>query len=308
MSASNNIVLPQTLNTAKIQITPLRVLDSGGKQAYMNYDGGQFYMQTPCCTLPYGMSTFDKAGPIKYSVELSLRGYDEPGNKIKAFYDAIQQLDEFMIDQGVKNSKTWFKSELPRDVIKAFYSPLIRFSMDKDGNRKPYPPTFKLQLRQRNGEFETKMFDDKRTPYSGIPMEELLAKGAQVTSIIQCGGVWFAGSKFGLTWKAHHIRVDVLPQSNRGFTFVDEEDDAPSASAPSAKPSSAPVEEEEEESEDEAFKAPAPEPVKSKPSVVAAVTAPAPADDDAEEAEDAEPVVVPKKPATIVKKKIPAKK
>lgn len=306
MSASNNIVLPQTLNTGKIQITALRVLDSGGKQAYVNYDGGQFFMQTPCCTLPYGMSTFDKAGPIKYSVELSLRGYDEPGNKIKAFYDAIQQLDDFMIDQGVKNSKSWFKSDLPRDVIKAFYSPLIRFSMDKDGNRKPYPPTFKLQLRQRNGEFETKMFDDKKTPYQGIPMEELLAKGAQVTSIIQCTGIWFAGSKFGLTWKAHHIRVDVLPQSNRGFTFVDDEDDAPSSSK---KPSNAPVEEEEEEeSEDEAFKAPAPEPTKPKASVVAAVTAPAPAESSDDEAEDAEPVVVPKKPATIVKKKIPAKK
>lgn len=95
------------------------------------------------------MSAFDKAGPVKYSVELSLRGYDDPSNKVKSFYDALTRLDEFMIDQGVKNSKQWFKSDLSRDVIKAFYTPMIRIPLDKDGNRKPYPPTVKLNLKQK---------------------------------------------------------------------------------------------------------------------------------------------------------------
>ena len=268
-------------------------------------------MQTPSCTLPYGMSTFDKAGPIKYSVELSMRGYDEAGNKIKPFYDAMASLDEYMIDQGVKNSRQWFKSDLPRDVIKAFYSPLIRFSVDKEGNRKPYPPTFKVQLRQRNNEFETKMYDDRKQPYSGIPMEELLVKGATATVLIQCTGVWFAGSKFGLTWKATQIRIDTLPQSARGFTFVDDgEDDAVKpVSSSKSKVVAAVVddeeEDEEEDTEDAVFKAPVQQTSKAKPSVVAAVAA---VESDDEMAEDVEPVVVPKKPATVVRKKIVSKK
>jgi len=253
----------------------------------VNYGGrNSFVVQTPQCTLPYGMSVFDKAGPIKYSAELSMRGYDEAG-KMQEYYSMMHALDEHMIDQGVKNSRQWFKCDPNREVIKAFYTPTVRFSVDKEGNRKPYPPTVKIQLRQRDGVFETKMYDDKRNLYSGIPMEELLVKGAQITALIQCTGVWFAGSKFGLSWKAIQIRVDNLPQSARGFTFVDDGEVAP---APSKAGAPSQVMDEEEEDEP-----PAPPPKASKPSVVAAMV------DD--EAEDQEPIAVPTKPATVIKKK-----
>ena len=282
MSSNSSVVLASSFTTAKVTFSQVRVLDSGGKQAYINYDGGMFVMQTPQCTLPYGMSTFDKAGPIKYSAELSMRGYDEAG-KMKQFYDAMAQLDEHMIDQGVKNSRAWFKCDPNREVIKAFYTPIVRFSVDKEGNRKPYPPTVKIQLRQRNGEFETKMYDDRKQLYSGIPVEELLVKGSQVTALIQCTGVWFAGSKFGLSWKATQIRVDSLPANARGFTFVDDGDVVVPKSAPKVV---------HEEEDDEVLQAPK--------SVVAALVED---EDEDEVAEDAEPIVVPKK-ATVLKKKI----
>jgi hypothetical protein len=198
-----------------------------------------------------------------------------------------------MIDQGVKNSRAWFKCDPNREVIKAFYTPTVRFSVDKEGNRKPYPPTVKLQLRQRDGVFETKMYDDKRNLYSGIPMEELLVKGAQITALIQCTGVWFAGSKFGLSWKAIQIRVDNLPQSARGLTFIDD-CEVPAAPAPSKAGLPSQVMDEDDDQEP-----PAPPPKAAKASVVAAMV------DD--EAEDQEPIVVPKKPAVVIKKKVVAK-
>jgi Family of unknown function (DUF5871) len=291
MSSANSVVVASAFSTSDVSFSQIKVLESGGKQVYVNYGGrNSFVVQTPQSTLPYGMSVFDKAGPVKYSAELSLRGYDEAG-KMQEFYEMMHTLDEFMIDQGVKNSRAWFKCDPNREVIKAFYTPTVRFSVDKEGNRKPYPPTVKLQLRQRDGVFETKMYDDKRNLYSGIPMEELLVKGAQITALIQCTGVWFAGSKFGLSWKAIQIRVDNLPQSARGFTFVDDGESAP---APS-KAAPARVQEEEEEEEEP----PAPPPKAAKASVVAAVV------DD--EAEDQEPIVVPKKPAVVIKKKVVAK-
>ena len=311
---SSNTVVASNFNTQKLSFSQVRVLDSGGKQSYINYDNGAFVFQTPNCRLPYGMSAFDKAGPIKYSVELSLSGYDDAGSKMRPFYDALSRLDEFMIDQGVKNSKSWFKSEMSRDVIKAFYSPVVRLAKDREGNPKPYPPTVKLSLRQKRDsqDFDVVCFDEKRVQYKGIPLEELLVKGAQVTCLIQCTGVWFAGMKYGLSWKLSQAIVTSLPQSSRNLAFVDSELDVSDTPAPSKKtPAPVIVDDEEEASddgEDEAFSAPPPK----KPSVVAAVlpkaapSAPEPVED--EDADDAEPVPVPKKTGSVIKKKVISKK
>jgi hypothetical protein len=306
---ASNVVLSSNFNTQKLSFSQLKVLDSGGKQAYVNYDGGMFIFQTPSCNLPYGMSAFDKAGPVKYNVDLSLRGYDEDG-KMKQFYESLQKLDDYMIDQGVKNSKQWFKSDLSRDVIKAFYTPVIRIPIDKDGNRKPYPPTIKLSLKQKRDsqDFDVQCYDEKKSLFKGIPLEELLVKGAQATCLIQCTGVWFAGSKFGLSWKLVQALITNLPQNARNLTFIDDGDLVPSKPVQQATQQE---DDDEEEDEDEAFSAPPP-----KQSVIAAVlpkttakVAPAPVEDDEEEdADDVEPVPVPKKATTIVKKKIVAKK
>jgi hypothetical protein len=325
---ASNVVIASNFNSQKISFSPLKVLDSGGKTAYVNYDGGMFVFQTPSCSLPYGMSMFDKAGPVKYSAELSLRGYDEAKSKMQQFYEALQRLDDFMIDQGVRNSKQWFKSELSRDVIKAFYTPMVRLAKDKDGNPKPYPPTIKLSLKQRRDstEFDVVVYDDKRQQYRGIPLEELLVKGAQVTCLIQCTGCWFAGSKYGLSWKLSQALVTSLPQSSRNFTFVDDGELAASAApaAPARKaaapaPAPAMVEDEEEEEEEEESEAEeeaplaAPARPAAKPSVLAAVLPKAapqanPVADSLDDADDVEPVPVPKKTAAVVKKKIVAKK
>jgi len=209
-----------------------------------------------------------------------------------------------MINEGVKNSKAWFKADLNKEVIKAFYTPTLKYSKDKEGNVLSYPPNMKVKLPKRNGEWDTKFYDLKGTPYKGVPVEDLIVKGTQITAIIECGGVWFAGSKFGLTWRAKQIAIHKLPEKMNDFAFK---------GLGSAPP---PQEEEEDEDEkneiddDAAFSQPA-----SKPSVVAAMMPQAHASQpaasqsvDDEDADDVEPVPVPRK--TVVKKKVivPAKK
>jgi hypothetical protein len=295
---SSAIVSPSSFDCSKVTFTPVKLLESGGKQSYLNYDGRSLVMQIGSLSVPYGMSVYDKAGPVKYSVEMSLRGYDGENKKVQSIYQALSGLDEYMIAQGVKNSKAWFKSELSRDVVKAFYTPTIRFSKDADGNPKPYPPTLKLALRQRNDKFEVAMYDDKKRPLTDIPLEDVLVKGAQITTLIQCTGVWFAGSKFGLSWKAVQIRVDKLPESIRGFAFLDEgEATEVSVAAPVKRKEPQPVpqnafaalddDEDEEVDDDEAIPAPV-----VKKSVPAPAPAPEITDDDGE---DMVAVAVPKK-------------
>lgn len=307
---SSSIVFPKDFKSTSVTISPVKVMDSGAKQAYVNYEGHSLMMQVSSMSIPYGMSVFDKAGPVKYSVDVSLKGYDVDGSKQKQVYDAFNSLDDYMIDMGVKFSKQWFKSDLNRDIIKAFYTPTVRFSKDAEGNLKPYPPTIKIQLKQRDGKFETSVYDDKKRPMSDIPLEDVLVKGATISSLIQCTGVWFAGSKFGLSWKAVQIKADHLPESIRGFAFRDEDEAASKAAAPVGQKSSnhfqALAEEEADEvNDDDVLNVEAP---KSAPAVATAdMVTPPDLDDDAD---IIEPIAVPKKTMSAAKviKKVIAKK
>ena len=304
---SSAVVAPSSFDVSNISITAPKLLPSGAKQAYLNYDSRSLTMQVGSLPVPYGMSAYDKAGPVKYSVDMSLRGYEGENPKAKAIFDCFSALDNYMIEQGVKNSKAWFKADLSKDVVKAFYTPSLRFSKDAEGNPKPYPPTVKVTLKQRDGKFETAVYDDKKRPMTDIPMEEVLVKGANLTALIQCTGVWFAGSKYGLSWKAVQIRVDTLPERIRGFAFLDD-GEAPqqqqqplqgqkkTAPAPAPKQSAfQALADDDEEVDDEEVFVPAPA-AKPAPAVAAAVTA-AVAEED-EDADDFTPVAVPKKAVT----------
>ncbi len=315
---SSTVVQPSSFDTSNISFSQVKVLDGvGARQCYLNYGGRSLTLQTASMSVPYGMNTFDKEGSkTKFSVDLSFRGYEDGSNKkIKAFYDAMTVLDEFMIEEGVRNSQAWFKTKHPREVVKAFYTPCIRVSKGPDGKDKGYPPTVKVNLKQRKDSevFDVQCYDDQKRPYENVPVSELLVKGAQVTCLIQCTGVWFAGSKFGLSWKMVQIRVDKIPESIRGFAFADEdgevevEDEAPVRRAPSKQVAS---EEFDDEGEfDTPAPAPAPAPVKTKQSVLSAVTAPAPAPAQMEdEVEDTEPLAVPSKSAAPKKEMVTKKK
>jgi hypothetical protein len=301
---SSSVVFPSSFNSKNITISALRTLQSGAKQAYLNYGGERLVMQTAVAmTVPFGLNVADKFGPPEYSVEVSFRGQDQRP-EIKEFMNVMSQIDEVMLNEGVKNSKAWFKSDLGRDVIKAFYTPSVKYSKDKDGNVLSYPPNLKLKLRKINNDFETKFYDINGTPYKGIPVEDLLQKGVQVTAIIECAGVWFAGSKFGLTWRAKQIAIHKLPEKIADFAFKG------LGSAPVQTDRDGEDDEDAEEEaadneidDDAAFEAP-----HAKRSVVSSVmpAPPAPttshASVDDEEGDDIEPVPAPKKP--IIRKKI----
>lgn len=293
----SNVVYPSTFDTKRITISALRSLQSGAKSAYLNYGGERLVMQSAVSmSVPFGLNCADKFGPPTYSVELSFRGHEQRP-EIKQFMESMNALDEFMLNEGVKNSKMWFKADLSRDVVKAFYTPLVKYSKDKDGNVLSYPPNLKLKLPKNNDEFEAKFYDVNGTPYKGVPVEDLLVKGVQVTAIMECTGVWFAGSKYGLTWKAKQIAVHKLPERIGDFAFKGL--------------ASAPVDAQIDD--DEVFKPsvlaavmPSKAPASATASVSAAGTIGSSAADeeevDDEDADDVEPVPAPKK--TIIKKKV----
>ena len=300
---SSSVVYPSTFSVKNITLSDPKVLQSGAKQAYLNYGGERLIMQTAVnMSVPFGLNIADKFGPPEYNVELSFRGHQQRP-EVKEFMDVISAIDEKMLEEGVKNSKKWFKADLDKSVIKAFYTPSLKYSKDKDGNVLDYPPNLKLKLRKMNNDFETKFYDVNGTPFKGVPIEDLLVKGTQVTAIIECAGVWFAGSKFGLTWRAKQIAIHKMPERISDFAFK-----GLGSGATTAVTEDEDTHEEanNEIDDDEAFGG------AGKASVVSAVMPSKQVEPvvqntvDDDEAEDIEPVAAPKKP--VIKKKIIAKK
>ena len=298
----SGVTFPSTFSAKVITLSAPKTLQSGAKQAYLNYNGERLVMQTAVAmSLPFGLNTFQGQNGAEYSVDLSFRGQDNRP-ELQEFKRVLEQMDELMIQEGVKNSKTWFKADLGKDVIKAFYTPSLKYSKDKEGNVLSYPPNIKVKLPKRNGDFDTKFYDLNGTPYKGVPVEDLLVKGVQVTAIIECGGVWFAGSKFGLTWRATQSASHTWPEKMSDFAFK---------GLGSAPPPQEDEDEKEEVDDDAVFQAPAAQ-SSQKTSVVAAMMPQAQhaqqQEEDEEDGDDVEPMPAPKK--TIIKKKVvvPAKK
>jgi hypothetical protein len=293
----SSTVSVSSFNTSKITISAVKSLDSGAKQAYLNYNGSRLQLQIGPLETRFGLSTFDKAGgPPKYSVDLNLQGYDDPTNHPKnaTLFKALTALDEFMIDQAEKNSVAWFKGAKSRAVLAELYTPTVRFATDKEGNRKPYPPTVKATLRKKrdSDDFDVEMYDEKLKPLTNIPMEDIIVKGSVLTVLMECTSVWFAGGKFGLSWKATQIRADKVPQNFRGKpAFLDDEGE-PVASTGGKSFAALHDDEQDEEVNDEEALAPAAAPV-----VAAAPTEEA---DDDEEA----PLPVPAKKMTTSAAKV----
>jgi len=300
-------ILPSNFNPAKLTAKPLKVLDNGGKAVNLEFDGrGLWMVQTPVTQLPYGMNIFDKDGKApKYSVDLSFRDA-ENDPKVKSFYEFAKAFDERLIELAMANSQAWFKlANASREVISAFYTPMVKVPVDKEGKPKPYPPTTKIALKQKEGVFTTEFYDpntldNKGAPkrYEGVPVEELLVRGSRIRAIIRCTGIWIAGSKFGPSWKAEQVSVESLPERLRGFGFVD---DGPSNRANTGgaqqKPSASANRFNQLEDDDD------------EESAVAAVlpkkAAPVQEEDEDDEAEVVAPVPVPKaqpKKATQPKK------
>jgi hypothetical protein len=287
-----SIITISNFDVKKLSVSDIKKLDNGASQVYLNYDGKRVRAQAPRMPIPYDSG--DYQGNQKFKVQFSFR--DRTSNpKVQAYFNMIDAIDNFVIDQGVKNAGKWFKMPgASREMISLFFSPSLKYSKDKEGNVKDYPPTQSIALKMRNGAFDAEIYDNSKHLIEGMTPVEVLRRGAEVTPVSDATGIWVSDKKFGITWKLHQAIVNVPGEGGvSGCLIVDDDEDAGVVVAKPAKtakasavslaeeedlmaavlPSasaSAPVEEEEEDEEEE-------EEVIQAPPVPAKKAAPAPA-------------------------------
>jgi len=237
---SSNIVPPASFDVTKLTFGDMKTLDSGAKLVDLSYDGRRSLLtQTASMPLPYGLNVFDKAGPVSYSVDVSFRGLEE-NPKVQAFHEMLTAFDAAVLEAAVKNSMAWLgkapgsmKADTLREVVKSLYTPSIKIALDRDGKPKPYPPTLKIKLQQENGTFKTQFYDANKQRIENASVEDLLVRGAEGTFLIKCTGLWFAGGKFGASWKGEQARMESIPNRMRGCAILDDDEDE---AVPVAKP------------------------------------------------------------------------
>jgi hypothetical protein len=218
-----SVITVSNFDAKKLSVSEIKKLDNGASQVYINYDGKRVRIQAPRMPIPYDSG--DYQGNQKYKVQFSFR--DRNSNaKVQAYYNMLEAIDNFVIDQGVKNAGKWFKMPgASREMISLFFSPSLKFSKDKEGNVKDYPPTQSVALKQRNGAFDAEIYDSDKQLMEGVTPVEVLRRGAEVTPVSDATGIWVSDKKFGITWKLHQAVVNVPGEGGAsGCLIVDEEE------------------------------------------------------------------------------------
>ena len=239
MSNQNQItMLPNEIKTNNLKLSEIKSLSSGAKIMYLNYgeSNAPIYIQTPGMELLWDASYFaDSDDQGKFSCKLNFKGH-ENNSEIKNFLEKMKEIDEYLIDMGVKHSKKWFSGKtLNKDTIEQLYTPLVKYSINVETGevRDEYAPSFSFKIAKRNNKFQCRIFnenkdklnidDDSNDNY--VDMTNILKKGSNMTTLLKCNGLWFAGGKYGCTWKAEQIKIESVKANLDNYAFRDDEEE-----------------------------------------------------------------------------------
>lgn len=270
------------------------------KSVYVTYAGEKLVIQFPIMHVPYGVgdsSLLNKDNTTKlpnYTINVSFKGVDE-NPAVKNLLSKLQEIEDKIKKDVYENRVSWLNDNYEDDerLVSRLFSSNILFDKDKETKKvlNRYPPTFRAKIPSdskidEDGIVQTLFkFDSLDMENNVVDFSKIInnLKGAKAQLIVQLMGLWFAGGKYGCTWKVITGRFQVA----RGvkYTYVEdsdddlcdkkddsEEDEIVPDTVPSntIAPSSEEEQKEEEEEEDDEQMPPPPPPVK-KPLVKKAI-------------------------------------
>ena len=165
------------------------------------------YISTPLM-LTWGVSDYE--GNERYDMSLQFPNGEYATKDTTNFMNNMIDFESKIKADAITNAKEWFgKAKMSEDAIEALWTPMVKYPKDKntlepDTSR---APTLKVKVPYWDGEWKTELYNvDQEAIFpdpnggSATP-KDLIAKGTHVALVLQCGGLWFANGKFGVTWK-----------------------------------------------------------------------------------------------------------
>jgi hypothetical protein len=222
-----------------------KVNNSGGKSVgILNAaTNSVLNIQTPLM-LTWGVNenTDKKTGEVQsYSMALQFPAdeYKTPG--VSKFFAALQQFEAKIKQDAIANSKEWFGKAMSAEVIGAIFNPVLSYSKNPQTGEPDHTknPTLRIKLPFYDGEWKgIEIYDTETTVLfpntDGKSPKDIIVKGSDAALIITCGGLWFAGGSFGVTWRLVQAVLKPKP-SLRGKCHIvlDDDEQRRIAAAPS---------------------------------------------------------------------------
>jgi hypothetical protein len=221
MSTSTEMQSPvikyDSFNPEAVTYMKAKTNKSGGKSV-----GIKLMLECPLM-LTWGANKFtdEISGRTTYKMALAFPRQDYANADTDLFLKRMIELESKIKEDATKNSMEWFnkpKDKMPAQVVDALFNPMLKWPKDPlTGDRDmTKTPTLDIKLENYDG-FNCELYDvnsdmlfpDKTNP-EVTPMT-LLPKLTNIACVIQCGGLWFAGGKFGVTWKLFQGVVQPRP-------------------------------------------------------------------------------------------------
>jgi hypothetical protein len=192
--------------------TKAKLNERGGKSiGILNKSNKKaLYLQTPLM-LTWGVNEYVDDNTQKKSYDLALQfPNDEYNNpECDAFLKNMQELEMRIKNDAITNCKEWLnKPKMSPDAVDALWSSMLKYPKDKATEEpdKTRAPTLKIKIPYWEGLFKNvEIYSENRNLLfpndDNVSINELIGKGSNVATIIQCGGIWVANGKFGVTWK-----------------------------------------------------------------------------------------------------------
>ena len=196
-----------------VKYSKCKANSSGGKSVgVVNAHTGQtLYMGTPLL-MTWGIQEFvdEKTGKVSYDMALQFPSEEYQTADSRAFLQAMVAFEKKLKADALVNSKEWFaKPKMTPDAVEALFTPVLKYPTDKATCEKDTSkaPTMKIKVPFWNNKWEgIEVYDADKVclyPSSNLSVspKDLITKMSHVVTMIQCGGVWFANGKFGVTWR-----------------------------------------------------------------------------------------------------------
>ena len=212
-----------------INYTKPKINNVGGKSiGILNKKTNKgLFVSTPLM-LTWGINEYvdEASGKRTYDMSLQFPNEEYTTPEIKQFLENMISFEKKIKEDAITNSKEWMnKAKMTPDVVDALFTPILKYPKDPqtgdpDTTRSP---TLRIKIPYWEGEWKCELYDMDKTQLfpssSDITPAELMTKGSNTATVIQCGGIWFANGKFGVTWKL--LQAVVKPkQSLKGQCFI----------------------------------------------------------------------------------------